>query len=137
MPIAYRLDRDARVVVAVGHGVLTDHDVFDYQHGVWSRADVVGFDELIDMTRVNEVAMPSVDRVRDLAAVAASMDAAGRHSRLAIVASTDFVYGLGRMFQAHRQLDAKSTKVVGVFRTMDEALAFLGLTRPPEMPALA
>jgi len=137
MPIACRLDHDARVVVAVGHGVLTDRDVFDYQQGVWSRADVVGFDELIDMTRVTEVALPSADRVRDLASTAASMDAGAPRSRLAIVASTDFVYGLGRMFQVHRQLDANNTRVVGVFRTMDDALAFLGRTQPPKMPAIA
>jgi len=136
MPIAYQIDHDARVVVAVGHGVLADGDVFDYQRTVWARPEVAGFDELIDMTRVTEVAMPSTDRVRALAATAAAMDGGAPRSRLAIVASTDFMYGLGRMFQTHRQLDANSTKDVGIFRTMEEALTFLGLKEPPAMPAL-
>jgi len=64
MPILYRVDHDGRVVIAIGHGVLIDSDVFDYQRGVWSRADVVGFDELIDMTRVTRIALPSTNRAR-------------------------------------------------------------------------
>jgi len=136
MPIIYRLDHARRIVIAVGYGRITDDDVFDYQHDVWSRADVVGFDELIDWTQVTEVALPSASRVRILAAVSASMDNSAPQSRLAIVASSDFVYGLGRMFQAQRQLDANSTKVVGVFRTMADAIVFLGLEQAPEMPAV-
>jgi hypothetical protein len=135
MPIVYRVDHAARVVIAVGHGVLIDGDVFDYQRDVWSRADVVGFDELIDVTRVTRIALPSTGRVRDLAAVAAHMDSTASRSRVAIVASTDFSFGLGRMFQTYRQLDANSTKMVGVFRTMEQALTFLGISHSPEMPA--
>ncbi|HKB14171.1 MAG TPA: hypothetical protein VKD69_26080 [Vicinamibacterales bacterium] len=138
MPIAYRIDYDARVVFAAGHGVFSDDDVFDYQRTVWSRPDVAGFDELIDMTSVTRIELRSTDRIRTLAVTAATMDSGAARSRLAIVASTDYVYGLGRMFQTHRQLHANSTKDVGVFRTMEEALAFLGLKEPPvfpEMPA--
>jgi hypothetical protein len=32
------------------------------------------------------------------------------------------------MYQTFRSLDARSTKEVGVFRSLDEALAFLGDT---------
>jgi hypothetical protein len=135
MPIIYRVDRGARVVIAVGHDVLIDSDVFDYQRDVCSRADVVGFDELIDMTRVTEIALPSTNRIRDLAAVAAEMDSGMSRSRIAIVASTNFSYGLGRMFQTYRQLDANTKKAVGVFRTMEEALTFLGISHSLEMPA--
>ena len=40
MPISYRVDHEARVVVAAGHGVLTDADVCGYQREAWSRPDV-------------------------------------------------------------------------------------------------
>ena len=53
---------------------------------------------------------------------------------LAVVASENTAFGLGRMFQAYRELDRRSTKEVGIFRTMEEALAFLSLDHPPEMP---
>jgi len=134
MPIAYRVDNDIRLVIAVGQGILTDDDVFGYQCDVWSRADVAGYDELIDMSRVARIALPSAGRVRDLAKLAATMDDAGSQTRLAIVAVADVAFGLGRMFQSYRELDPRSTKQLGVFRTMEEALAFLRIDRPPIMP---
>jgi hypothetical protein len=48
MPIVYRIDHEARVVLAAGHGVFTTEDAFGYQKKVWSRQDVQGYDELID-----------------------------------------------------------------------------------------
>ena len=44
-----------------------------------------------------------------------------------VVAPTTIAYGLGKMYQAMREMQDRSTKDVGVFRTRDEALAFLGL----------
>jgi hypothetical protein len=136
MPIAYRVDHDARVVIAAGHGVLTDADVFDYQQEVWGRSDVAGYDELVDMTQVTQIALPSVDRVQDLAHLSVRMDDKYSRSRFAIVAPTDIAFGLGRMFQTFREMDRSSTKQVGVFRTMEEALSFLQIEHPLELPKL-
>ncbi|HET9886711.1 MAG TPA: hypothetical protein VFR10_04300 [bacterium] len=136
MPISYRIDHEAHVVVAAGHGVLTDADVFGYQQGVWHRDDVAGYDELVDMTRVTQIALPSIDRVQDLARLSVRMDDKYSRSRFAIVAPTDIAFGLGRMFQSLRELDRESTKQVGVFRTMQEALNFLQLDHPLELPEI-
>jgi hypothetical protein len=137
MPISYRVDHEAKVVVCVGHGVFSDSDVFGYQREVWSRKDVKGYNELVDMTRVERIALPHADRVKDLASLASEMDDPSTHTRMAVVAPDNLAYGLGRMFQAYRELDRRSTKEVGVYRTMEEALAFLGLEHPLEMPELA
>jgi hypothetical protein len=127
MPIDYSIDHSRRLVIAKGSGVFTDDDVFGYQRSVWSRPDVAGYDELVDMTDVTEIALPSPNRVRDLADEAAAMDRATGGGKFAIVAPQDVAYGLGRMYEANRELTGKSTKQVAVFRTMPEALAFLGL----------
>ena len=137
MPIIYRVDHEARVVVAAGYGIFSDSDVFGYQREVWSRKDVEGYNELVDMARVEKIALPSADRVRDLAALAAAMDPPHVKSRMAVVAPANLAFGLGRMFQAHRELDRRSTKEVGIFRTMEEALGFLQLEHPLEMPVPA
>jgi hypothetical protein len=136
MPLVYRIDHDARVVLAVGNGVITDADVFGYQKEVWSRPDVAGYDELVDMSLVTEIIVPSGDRVRDLATLSATMDEKGTTSRFAIVAPADVTFGLGRMYQSYRALDRRSTKEVGVFRTMREALAFLRRETTLAMPEL-
>jgi hypothetical protein len=136
MPIVFRLDHEARVVVAAGYGTLTDEEVFGYQAKIFALDEAIGYDELIDMSHVTEIALPSADRVRDLASLAAGMDATRGNSKFAIFAPGDLAFALGRMFQTTRGLDPRSTTEVGVFRTMGEALAFLGLERPLTLPTL-
>ena len=126
MPIDYQIDVARRRVVATAHGTLTDSDVFDYQRAVWSRPEVAGFDEVVDMRAVKivELPRPGGERLRELAGTSASMDAA-TSSRFAIVAPDDLAFGLGRMYAAYRGVDPRSTKEVHVFRTMEEAVAWL------------
>lgn len=125
MPISYEIDHDRRLVTASARGTLTHEDVFGYQQEVWSRADLAAYDELIDMSEVGRIALDSTDDVRKLAQLSASMDGRSPGSALAILAPNDFAFALGRMFEIYRGLDDRSTKRVGVFRTMADALAFL------------
>jgi hypothetical protein len=137
VPVDYRVDPERRVVFTRGYGVLTDYDVFTYQREVWSREDVAGFDEVWDVTAVEKIALPHPDRVGDLAALGASMDAPHTSSRLAIVAPADFAFGLGRMYEVLRHADPKSRKEVMVFRARPEALRWLGLTEDPQAGAVS
>jgi hypothetical protein len=129
MPIEHEVDHKRRLVIAKGRGVLTDQDVFEYQRGVWSRSEVAGYDELFDMSDVGDIDLPSLQRVRELAQLSATMDAAAPPSRLAIVAPKDFAFALGRLYEAHRGLDERSRKTVSVFRSVGDALAWLGSER--------
>ena len=88
------------------------------------------------MTHVAEVSLPSAQRIQELASVAARMDVANLPSRFAIVAPTDSSFGLGRMFKVYREADERGRQEVGVFRTLAQALLFLGLTQAPEFPPL-
>jgi hypothetical protein len=132
MPIQYRIHTELRRVVATAHGTLTETDVFGYQKAVWSRAEVAGFDEIVDMTAVEHVDLPvpSAERLRALAALSSAMDAIA--SRFAIVAPGDLAYGLGRMYGAYRGLDRRSKKEVRVFRSFDEAVTWLEEARSAE-----
>lgn len=125
MPIDYEIDHQCRLVTAKAHGTLTHEDVISYQKEVWSRPDVNGYNELVDMSAVAHIDLKSVDRVRELAKMSADMDDRSTPSRFAIVAPTGESFGLGRMYQTYRSLDDRSTKEVGVFRTLDEALDFI------------
>jgi hypothetical protein len=40
------------------------------------------------------------------------------------------------IFQTYRQLDADTTKEIGVFRTMEDALTFLRISHALELPEL-
>lgn len=132
MPLDYEIDHTRRVVIARGHGVLGEDDFFEYQKDVWSREEVRGYDELVDMRAVDEVILPTSERMRALASLSAGHDIKrgtiqGANTKLAVIAPQDFAYGLGRMYEAYRSFQPGSTKEVAVFRTAPEALAFLGL----------
>jgi hypothetical protein len=133
MPLEHRIDHRLRLVLTRAVGTLTDDEVFAYQHDVWSRQEVAGYDELIDMSAVEHVAVPSPDRIVRLASVSAGMDVGMPPTRLAIIAPRDFEFGLGRMYGAHREMDSRNTKRVGVFRSRAEAQAWLGLDGEPPL----
>lgn len=137
MPIHYRIDHGRRLVVAAGYGEFGGEEVFDYQRDVWSRPEVAGYNELVDMTHVSNILAPTPERIRELATLAAEMDLPGHASKFAIVAPTHLSFGLGRMFQTRRELDERSTKQVAVFKTIEEALEFLGVPGPVELPGPA
>jgi len=127
MPIEFTIDHARRLVTARASGLLTGRDVFGYQRGVWSRSDVQGYNELLDMRDVERIDLPSVDNMRALAELSASMDAPSQPSKFAIVATSDEAFGLGRMYETYRHLEGKSTKQVAVFRSLTEAHAYLGV----------
>ena len=136
MPLAYRIDREAKLVVAAGYGTLTDADVFRYERETGARSDMIGYDELVDMSSVTAIDMVTDERVEELATEAAVRDAVHGPAKLAIVAPDDIAFGLSRIFQIYRQVEPGSTKNVRVFRTMDAALEFLGIDHRPDLPGL-
>ena len=129
MPIEYYIDHTRRLVVAHASGKFTEPDVFKYQREVWSQPNIAGYDELVDMTRITEIEIAEAAslNVRKLASEAAAMDPPGPAAKLAILAPDELAFGLGRMYQTYRELEPGGTKRVGVFRTLREALAFLGI----------
>jgi hypothetical protein len=128
MPIDYCIDHSRRLVVARGRGTFSRSDVLGYQREAWSRPELAGYDELVDMTDVVaiEIAAPAGARVRALAAEAAAMDHPASASKFAIVAPDRLAFGLGRMYQTYREHQPGSRKQVGVFTSVGEAWSFLG-----------
>jgi hypothetical protein len=127
VPIEYKVDHERRLVRARAFDVLTDADVFGYQQSAWSSPEVSGYDELVDLTDVVRIALPSVERMRDLARLSREMEKRDAASRFAILAPGDLAYMLGRLYKGMRALTG-GRKHVGVFRTEAEALQFLGRT---------
>lgn len=64
--------------------------------------------------------------MQQLALLAAAQDHPAGAGRFAIVAPASLGFGPGRHYQAYRERDPRSTQGVGVFRTLAEALSFLG-----------
>jgi hypothetical protein len=127
MPIAYEIDHRNRLVTATPHGRMSDADIFGYQHEVWGRTEVRGYDELFDLAEVREIEFVSSQRVTELAELAEQMDAPGIRTRLAIVATSDLHFGLARMYQSQREMGADGTREVRVFRDRKSAEEWLSV----------
>jgi hypothetical protein len=125
MPIHYEIDNEKKLIRARAYGSLTDEDVFGYQRNIMLVPGIQEFDELLDMCDVSHVEVKSADRMDDLAAFAASSDHPRQSARFAIIAGDVLKYGLARMYQTYREMNPRSTKVVGVFHTTQEAMEWL------------
>ncbi len=121
MPITYAINHDRKLVIATGLGAIVPKDVYDYQREVWSQPEVVGYNEIVDFSAVEDIQYESGDRISEFARFSADMDRTGVISKLAIVAPADLSYGIGRMYQSYRELQGHTEKQVGVFRTMEDA----------------
>ncbi|HJY79983.1 MAG TPA: hypothetical protein VKK81_02710 [Candidatus Binatia bacterium] len=134
MPIAYQIDHTQRLVDARAHGLLTDEDVFHYQREVWGRPEVVGYNEIVDVSNVSGIETESVERIRQLAELSAHMDPTSTLSKFAIVAPNPLYYDLGHLYQMYRELNAKSTKQVRVFEAREDALGWLDTAEEDKLP---
>jgi hypothetical protein len=134
MPYELHIDHDLRLVSARFWGAVTEAEgVAYFTDPVWSSREAKVYSELIDLTGVQVFSHLLAKSLPQFADLAARMDAAGDlGGNLLIVAADDFLFGVGRMYQALRESHPSAQRKVGVFRTREEALAWLASLRPTE-----
>jgi len=124
MPISYRIDPSRALVLTEAWGSLTDADILAHKDRLLKdpafRPSMV---QLSDVRRVEDLQV-----TRDGVAAMVQHDVThavhrGGH-RLAIVISLDVVFGMARMYQI---MSEQNDSTVGVFRTMEEAMVWLGV----------
>ena len=125
MPIEYHIDHGRRLVLASASGKLTAEDFFNYKRSAWSLPDVRGFNELVDASKLEEILSLTVEKISELAKLSANMDDNTISTKLAIVASDTFLYGMGQLYEAIRNVNPMGTKKVRVLRSMQEALDWI------------
>lgn len=122
MPATYRLDPERRLVVITLAGVVTGAELDEVRTQI--REDPAfdpSFSVLVDASELNPAALTGqVVRARAAAPPPGRM-------RVAVVAPADAVFGIARMYQ---MMVEGSGKPVGVFRSTDEAMAWLASPGP-------
>jgi len=108
-----------------GHGALTAEEILGYQREAWSCPNVAEYDELVDLSEVHHLDVLSLDQLQDLAMLDPRMDSESPPSKLAIIARTNAAFSLGQRYEAYRKPESPETRKIGVFRSPDDALAFL------------
>jgi hypothetical protein len=125
------VDTERRCVMTTWGSLVTDTSLMDYQKTVWNDPAVHGFDEVIDFQAVDTIEV-TTEGLEAVAHAAAGMDVVAGSGRFAIVVGDGLPYGLSRMYEVFRELEASASREVMTFKRMEEALAWLD--RAPETP---
>ena len=124
MPMTYTIDAAQRLVRAVGTGVLTDEDVMAHRQAMSNDPQFTSqMRELSDIRQVTAFQVTPAG-VRIMVASDVKMTANGGMHKLAIIAEENVAYGMSRMYQT---LGEPNIRVVGVFRSYEEAAEWLGI----------
>jgi hypothetical protein len=115
----YTIDKERRLVLSSGDGVLTKEDLWGHMERLSKDPDFnPGFCQVLDFTQITALEVEPED-VRQLA----QRNIFSPRSRRAFVVKDDLQFGLARMFEIHREL--KGETGIRVFRTFDEAMDWI------------
>jgi hypothetical protein len=116
VPAFYKIDKERRVVLSSGAGVLNRADIQGHMDRLSSDPDFdPNYSQILDFTHLAGVDIGPED-VRQFA----QRNIFSPQSRRAFVVKDDLQFGLARMFEIHRELNGETG--IRVFRTIDEAL---------------
>ncbi len=117
------------MVITKAEGLVTFRDIQAHLD-CESQRRALGYPELIDATDTRTNVTP--DEVKQIVERLRAEASKGGFGATAIVTDSDYVFGMARMLGILSEL--RSGPPIGVFRTHDEAMAWLAL-RLPQTPA--
>jgi hypothetical protein len=120
MPLSYVIDKHRGLVTSTASGVLTYSDIVAHQEGLKSDPDFdPKFDQLFDGTAVTKIEL-TAGEIQTVARQ--KLFAAG--SRQAFATSSEFAYGMARMFEIYRET-SRTGRLVRVFSGTEAAREWL------------
>lgn len=120
MPFRFHIDQEADLVLTIAEGDVTAEDLIAHARAL-ARTPDRPLHELVDFSDRVDVTIPT-EVVRNMAEFLSQEDGNPPGSRLAMVAKTDAIFGMLRLFEAHRE---HSNVALRVFRNRDEAFDWL------------
>ena len=122
MPCSYIIDKERRLVISTGVGVVTFEEMKAHQQKLLDDPDFSGeFNQLINAMDVTKVEL-SRDAAQDLT----SRNIFSARSRRALVANKPAIFGMGRLLMTYFEMSSRPSQV-NVFHELAPALKWLGL----------
>lgn len=119
MPADYKIDKERRLVLSFGSGLLSIEDVLSHMNRISVDPDFdPTFSQLLDFTKVTELGF-GPQEVREFA----ERNIFAPHARRAFVVQNDLHFALARMFEIHRELRGETG--IGVFRSVEGAMEWI------------
>jgi len=120
VPFFYKIDKEHRLVISAGAGVLTKGEILGIQDRLLADSEFdPSFAQLINLTQVTGVEGATADGVQEVT----ERSIFSLKSRRAVIADGDLIYELSRMFQIFREL--KGDQGIRVFRSLEEGLDWI------------
>jgi len=120
MPLTCVIDKQRKLVTSTASGTLSYSDIAAHQDRLKNDPDFdPGFDQLFDGTQVTKIAL-TVEEIQTVAR--RRVFAAG--SRQAFATSSEFAYGMARMFEIYRET-AGTGRLMRVFSSLGAAQEWL------------
>jgi len=127
MPFRYTIDKERRLIVSKGWGILTKNELLAYRHQLRSDPN---FDEsfwrLIDLTEVTDIQVPT-----DEISFWSQFNIGSTSVRRAIVASPAFFSALDRLYETMGRISGGKGELTKVFEDLQPARQWLGLDDAP------
>jgi len=110
MPLTYRIDPEASLLLITGHGVITQAERVDgLRTWLSDPAFKPGLDTLCDFSET--LSTPTLDELRELVAIVQEHSEAIGRVRLAIVTSRPITFGIARVFEALADVEGAPLQV--------------------------
>ena len=119
VPASYRIDKERRLVISSGTGVLTKEDIQGHMDRLLSDLEFdPTFSQLLDFREITAVEF-GPEEVRQFA----QRKIYSSISRRAFLVTNDLQFGLARMFETYRELNGETG--IRVFRSLEEAMEWI------------
>jgi hypothetical protein len=116
MPACYKIEKDRRLVISTGYGVVTREDLLQHQNKLLDDPEFdPTYSQLADFGHVTRVEVIAADVL-----TFAERNVFAADARRAFVVSNDVCYGFARMFEMLR--DEKGERGIRVFRALEDGL---------------
>jgi len=134
MALKYRLEKNRRLVLITGVGVIGPAEIVANREALLSDPDFDrSFDVLVDFTQVPETSLNS-DVLRPLSRNPLFSQA----SRIAVVTTLPptnmTLFGMARLYETYREVSNMGDHL-RVFKTLEDAREWLGVDEPPSRRA--
>jgi len=127
MPCSYVVDKERRLVITTGEGCVTPAEIKALRNQARGDPDFDReFNEIVDFRAVT-----AVDINGQQAWELAGTEVFSPHSKIALVASSPAVFGIGRMYSIYNEM-SKAASYVSAFYDLPSALKWLGVESLPE-----
>ncbi len=131
MPLVFVIDRERDVVWTRARGEVCEDDLVGHAAAL-AAEPTRPQRELVDFSDRSELTV-STSSVRATGEFLRAHDVSLPGSKVAMVAGSEAVFGMLRLYQAHREADGVAIRV---FRDRGEALAWLGVADAEAAPQL-